>query len=49
MVEVDGVSFENVVAVCCKGVDVLVEFAGVERGVLTFADGEGDSIYGRWL
>ena len=40
MVEVDGVCFEHVVAIHCSGVDVLVEFAGVEQGVVKVADGE---------
>ncbi len=44
VVEVDGVDIENVIAVCCQGVDVLVEFAGVEGGVVVTADGEGDGV-----
>ena len=42
MVEVDGVSVEDVVAVGCRGVDVLVEFAGVEGGIVVVPDCEGD-------
>ena len=30
MVEVDEVGLENVVAVSCRGVDIFVDFAGVE-------------------
>ena len=48
MVEVDRVCLENVVTIHCSGVDVLVEFAGVERGVITVADCEGNGICGRW-
>ena len=44
MVEVDGVDIENVIAICCQGVDVLVEFAGIEGGVVVTADGEGDGV-----
>ena len=44
VVEVDGVSIKDVVAVGCHGVDVLVEFAGVEGGVVVSADGEGDGV-----
>ena len=46
MVEVDGVGVEDVVAICCQGVDVLVEFAGIEGGVVVAADGEGDGVGG---
>ena len=49
MVEVDGVSFENVVAVCCGGIDVFVKCTGVERGVVEVANGEGDCICNQWL
>ncbi len=45
MVEIDGVGLENVVAFRCGGVDVLVKFACIERGVVEVADGEGDGIY----
>ena len=49
VVEVDGVSVKDVVAVGCCGVDVLVDFAGVEGGVMVVADGEGDNLRGRRL
>ena len=48
MVKVDGVCLEDVDAIRCSGIDVLAEFAGVERGVVIVADGKGNSIYGRW-
>ncbi len=38
MVEVDGVGVKNVVAVGCHGVDVFVDFTGVEGGVMVVAD-----------
>ena len=41
MVEVDGICVEDVVAVDCRGVYVLVEFADFEGGVVVVADGEG--------
>jgi hypothetical protein len=46
--EVDRVCLEDMVAVHCCGVDVFVEFAGVERGVLEVADCEENGICGRW-
>ncbi len=49
MLEVDGVNFEGVIAVGCRGVDVLVELVGVEGGVVEIADGEGDGVRGRRL
>ncbi len=49
MVEVDGVCVEDVVAVGCCGVDVLVEFAAAERGVVVVADDEGDGVRGSRL
>ena len=49
VVEVDRVSVEDVVAAGCRGVDVLVEFSGVEGGVVGVADGDGDGVRGRWL
>ena len=49
MVEVDGVNLENGVAVRCRGIDVLFEFAGVEQGVVEVAVGEGDCVCSRWL
>jgi hypothetical protein len=48
MVEVDRVCLEYVVAIHCSGVDVLVEFAGVERDVVKVVDCEGNGICGRW-
>ena len=48
MVHVDGVYLEDVVAIQCGRVDVLAEFAGVERGIVKVADGEGNGICGRW-
>ena len=49
MVEVDRVGLKNVVAVCCIWVDVLVNFAGVERYVVEVADSEVYGVCGRWL
>jgi len=49
VVEVDRVCINNVVAVGCRGVDVPVDFAGVEGGVMVVADGEGDGVRGRRL
>ena len=34
MVEAYGVGLENIVAVGCRGVDIFVEFADVERSVM---------------
>ena len=48
MVEVDGILFEDVVAIHCSGIDVLVELAGDEWGVVKVADGEGYGVCGRW-
>ena len=41
LVHVDGVSLEDVVAIHCSRVDVLVKSAGVERCVVKVADVEG--------
>ena len=49
VVEVDGVSVENVVAVSCREVDVFVDFADVEWGVVVIADGKGDDVSSSWL
>jgi hypothetical protein len=49
VVEVDGVKVKNVVAIGCRGVEVFVDFAGVERGAMVVADGEGDDVSGRRL
>ena len=48
MVNVDGVNLEVVAAVHCGRVHILVESAGVERGVVKVADGEGYGVCGRW-
>jgi len=48
MVEVDRVGLEHVVALCCRGIDVLINFAGVERGFVKVADSQGYGVYGRW-
>ena len=45
---VDGVSLEDVVAIHCTRVNILVEFAGIERGVMKVTDGEGYGFRGRW-
>ena len=47
--EVYGFGLEDDVAVGCRGVHALVEFAGVERSVMEIADGELDSVRNRWL
>jgi hypothetical protein len=44
MVDVDGVGLENVVAVGCRGVDVFVDFSGVERCVVVTPDCKGVDI-----
>jgi hypothetical protein len=49
MVEVNGVGFEDVATVGCRGEDVLFEFTGVERCVVVIADGEGDDVGSRRL
>ena len=46
IVEVDGVCVGDVVAVGCRGVYVLVEFAGVEGAVVVVADGDGNRVRG---
>ena len=48
MVQVDGVILEDVVAIHCRRVNIFVESAGVERGVVKVADGEGDGVRYRW-
>ena len=40
MVDVDGVGVKDACAAGCSGVDVLVDFPGVEWGVVVVADGE---------
>ena len=47
MVHVNGVDLEDVVANHYSGVNILVESAGVERGVVKVADGEGYGVRGR--
>ena len=49
LVEVDRVGVDDVVAVGCHGVDVIVDFAGVDGGVMVVAGGEGDDVRGRRL
>ncbi len=49
MVEVDGVSLEDVEAAGRSRVDILVDFPGVEWCGVVIADGEGDCVGGRWL
>ena len=49
MVEVDGFGVQDVGVVGCRGVDVIVDFAGVEGGVVVIADGEGDGVRDRRL
>ena len=46
--EVDKICLEDIVAVHCCGVDFLVEFAGVERGVVKVPVCEEDGACGRW-
>ena len=49
VVEVNGVYFEDVVVIHhYSGVDTLVEFAGVELGVVKVADGEQYGVCGLW-
>ncbi len=45
--KVDRVCLEDVIAVYCCGVNVLVEFVGVERGVVKVADGKEYGVGGR--
>ncbi len=49
MVEVDRVCFEDIGAVGCGGVYVLVNLAGIEWRVMVVADGDRDGVGGRWL
>ena len=49
MIDVDGFGVKDVVAMSCSRVDVLVVFAGVERGVVVVADGEKDGVGGSRL
>ena len=49
MVEVDRVCFEDIGAIVCGGVYVLVDLTGIEWCVMVVADGDGDCVGGRWL
>jgi hypothetical protein len=49
VVEVDRIGLEDVDAVGCGGVDVLVDLSSIEWRVVVFADGDGDGVGGRWL
>ena len=49
MVEVDGVGVDYVGAGCCSRINILVELAGVEGGVIVIADCEGDGVGGSRL
>ncbi len=46
--QVIGIDLEDVAAVLCSRVTILVESAGVERVVVKVADGEGYGVRGRW-
>ncbi len=46
--QVNGVFVEDVVAVHCGRVNVLVESVSIDRGVVKVADGEGYGVFGRW-
>ena len=48
MVQVDGVNLEDVVAVYCRRVNIFIESAGVERGVVKVSDGERNGVRDRW-
>ena len=49
MVEVDRISLQDVDAVGCGRVDVLIDLSGIEWRVVVVADGDGDGVCGRWL
>ena len=49
MVKVYGAGLENVVTVGCRGVDIVVDFEGIERCVVLIADGERDGVGSRRL
>ena len=49
MVEVDGVGVDYVGGGCCSRIDILVELAGVEGGVIVVANCEGDGVGGSRL
>ena len=46
--QVDGVSLKDVFAIHCSRVNILVESAGVERGVVKVPDGEGNGVRDQW-
>ncbi len=48
MVDVDEVGLQNIVAVGCRGVEVVVELAGVERCVVVISNGDGNDVGSRW-
>ena len=48
MVEVDGVGVDYVGRGCCGRIDIFVELAGIEWGVVVVTEGEGDCV-SRWL
>ena len=48
MVQIDGVGFEDGVAIHYSRVNILVESAGIERSVVKVADGEGYGVRCRW-
>ncbi len=49
VVEVDRVGLKDVDAVGSSGIDVIVDFAGIERCVVVIADGKGDGVGCWWL
>jgi hypothetical protein len=48
VVQVDGVSLKDIFAIQCSRVHILVESAGVERGVVKVHDGKGNGVRDRW-
>ncbi len=48
MVEVDRFDLEKIISVCCRRIYVLINLAGVERGVVKVADGKRCEVCGRW-
>jgi hypothetical protein len=44
VVEVDRVDIKDVGAICCSGLDVLVDLAGIKRCVVVVAGGEGNDV-----
>ena len=49
VVEVDRIGLEDVDAVGCCGVDVLVDLSGIKWRVVVVANGDGDGIGGRCI